>query len=1202
MAPACRRKLLRLQSLAVLGAAALLSAKAAAETYDEDYLNQRLQVLAEEEFERQLALADEDAEEGKDDEEAEAEAPAAAAEEEEKKEEEAADTAAPAKEAEADEEEPAAKQPEKKPEHVAAPGVPKFPAPIPKKGVPAGVSLVIHDLDPEGDCGPAIASLCKSTEPGEGRFARCVRSAMSAAKARQDTVPVGAACRRIVRNFFVWVALEGSKPNPTISIDPVEGLRLTCRKDIDTLCDDASSKAVFTCLKDKKTKLSPACRHKVQRMQAHESADIDLDVDLSQACKDDLEICPNTTLPGARVACLRMNKKSLTEDCTAALFKRDKHDLEDIRLNLNVLQTCSKEVKKRCADVEAGEARILECLWSQMHTRSVDPFDPACKAKVEKLTEQSLSDYRLDFQVRTSCASDITNLCYKEKEEVDSMSIKNLFSADLDVLFAEENPAGSVLHCLKEKSAEVKSPRCQVAVQRMVRVEAMQFGTDVKVMSACHNDVENWCPDSRREEIHTCLRMHMNDLSYQCRAEELLQGALESTDVRLKPQIFYTCKTAMDKFCRDVAPGASEMLHCLQDHRADAGFPAKCKTVVVTDMQANVQDYRLNTKLVRACKREIHGICKDFEEEGGKSMLECLSSNVKTITTPACHKQVKRYIRQGGENIHLSPQKRAKCESDILQFCTDVEPGTGSIHACLMEHRHEISKECANFEFDKTELEHSDISFSSIAEGKCKADITKYCKDTRSGEGRVWKCLEDNMDEDLSLECKSEVKKHMKLNHANFFLDSGLTKHCQADAKKLCAQHVTVAASKSFASRGALVACMIENRAKIGSHECKQAMHRMQQQRVQRNVLDPVAKEVCQADVQRVCPDEKEKGSGHVQKCLQENLKDLATDCQHKIHSYLVLASEDIRFKKSLMAACATALKTHCADVQIGEGRQVNCLLRNMEEADIDSNCQEHLADEAMWRAKNIEYNPQMKKNCNSDLLKLFETKKCQSNDVAGSKILCLSRHINEISKASCKYDVRQNMKRQSADVRNVPTMMQECKGDIDALCPGKAAGEGRVHECLRDQKSQVQSAKCYEIITEIEERAKNSATLNYNVRKKCRSETRRFCKDVEAGDSKILACLGLHRKEAGFSEGCTKALVKTELEKAIAKHPVQAGMDELKKYLSSHRGFFDKYGLILLAGTAGCVVMTGFVISFVVIRNKLWTPYNQMTVDTAAD
>lgn len=59
-----------------------------------------------------------------------------------------------------------------------------------------------------------------------------------------------------------------------------------------------------------------------------------------------------------------------------------------------------------CADIEPGNARTKDCLEDHRTELS-----SACKPEVDSMIERRVRDFRLDSRLRSSCETEIFNMC-----------------------------------------------------------------------------------------------------------------------------------------------------------------------------------------------------------------------------------------------------------------------------------------------------------------------------------------------------------------------------------------------------------------------------------------------------------------------------------------------------------------------------------------------------------------------------------------------------------------------------------------------------------------------------------------------------------------------------------------------------------------------------------------------------------------------
>jgi hypothetical protein len=91
------------------------------------------------------------------------------------------------------------------------------------------------------------------------------------------------------------------------------------------------------------------------------------------------------------------------------------------------------------------------------------------------------------------------------------------------------------------------------------------------------------------------------------------------------------------------------------------------------------------------------------------------------------------------------------CKADVDKFCKDIRPGQGRIASCLKSHEAELSEACrAHF----AEMREKGKGFMAA----CREDHRKLCKGTRPGHGRIVNCLKGH-EAELSEACKAQLSK-----------------------------------------------------------------------------------------------------------------------------------------------------------------------------------------------------------------------------------------------------------------------------------------------------------------------------------------------------------------------------------------------------------------------------------------------------------
>jgi hypothetical protein len=87
---------------------------------------------------------------------------------------------------------------------------------------------------------------------------------------------------------------------------------------------------------------------------------------------------------------------------------------------------------------------------------------------------------------------------------------------------------------------------------------------DVTRQGPCRADIEQFCKNVKpgKGRVLKCMKQYTTHLSTACAAH--ISEVKEQTAVFKK-----VCKRDVEKFCRDMEPGAGRVHRCLKEHQAD---------------------------------------------------------------------------------------------------------------------------------------------------------------------------------------------------------------------------------------------------------------------------------------------------------------------------------------------------------------------------------------------------------------------------------------------------------------------------------------------------------------------------------------------------------------------------------------------------------------------------------------------------------
>ncbi|MEW5299471.1 MAG: hypothetical protein WDW36_002486 [Sanguina aurantia] len=638
------------------------------------------------------------------------------------------------------------------------------------------------------------------------------------------------------------------------------GTAKACKVEADKLCNVSwffgyKSGQVISCLRDTKAQVSKSCKKQVFKVMLDAAVDIRADPMLFEACKDDTEkICKDVKHGGGRVqACLRDKRMQLSWACEEQLFRQEMENADDVRLSVRLFSKCLPDKKKFCADIEPGNARTKDCLEEHRTELST-----ACKPEVDSMIERRVRDFRLDSRLRSSCETEIFNMC--------------AYFGDLDDIDTYDS---SVINCLQDYSSEIKTSECKKQVKKYVQLAAQDIRFDVPLAEACFDDRQKLLrerasgasggvfpgssPQSTKQGGHgsarviRCLTNSRDKLSPVCRATLFDEEVRFSENIDFQYPMKTACVREISQYCKDIPHGNAKVIRCLQNKKDEKDFGKPCREEVVTYEAEISKDYRLNFRLNKACTQDVTLLCPGLctQTDGavcGGKVLRCLTDKLEQVQEDSCKKEVAYFEKMEVSNFRNDIILAEACREDVDKFCPDVESGDGRVHRCLREKRKQLSERCRAEELLLEEKESGSIELSVNLLKACNSERRMFCKEVQTGQARVFRCLAENMnDADFGNTCKYQIINKMQRRQANWKLDPPLRKACRADVAALCA-----AEDSANSEDGRVYKCLVRRSADIApgcAKELGRAVH------MAFYVWQPGATitSECDDDIQRLC-------------------------------------------------------------------------------------------------------------------------------------------------------------------------------------------------------------------------------------------------------------------------------------------------------------------------------------------------------------
>lgn len=764
----------------------------------------------------------------------------------------------------------------------------------------------IGDVKPDGPCKADIKAVCKDVSPGDDRILLCL---IKRIKQTQQGNTAGRAVSDKCQDDVVQYRIERSR-----HINKDVALARACKEDAEKLCkassDSSSAGSVLQCLRSNSKKVSAACKGELWRTQAEVAQDYRMDPQLHDNCKSSMEqLCKNVEPgSGGELDCLIHHSKSLDWSCLGNVLRVAKVSAEDIRLNMKLYKACATDWKKFCKDVEPGHMRVQECLEDNLDKSG---FSSSCKATLEEVIAQRVSDFRLDGGLQEACEYDLAHTC--------STSIKEMEE--------DEAKRSSALKCLQQFRDELHSQECREQVHRKMSRASRDIRFDEILANACQEDRKQYCNDVQpgSARVIRCLQENRRSLSTTCAAALFDHEVKMAEDIDFQYPTRKACAWEISHFCKGVPHGHARIIRCLQNALGEQDMSHECKAEVVRDQNRMAQDYRLNWRLNSACTSDIKRLCGGLCDTNsgqpcGGVVLQCLQDKADNLTNPACQEEVFYYQLMEVSDFRNDVILAEACRQDVEKYCKDVEPGEGRVHSCLRFHKAFISERCAAEENKLAAVEFRDIRLRPKLAKVCSEERAVYCKDVKPGKARVIQCLMENMAQpNFGEECRAELQKREQVVKNDYRYDIGVLTHCGSDIDRLCA-----AAKTKVHGNATVLKCLVEHFS-LTAEACQTEMSRAVRFALWDYQNGQALTAVCDTDVDTFCPKGAKKRAGAlftigaVGRCLSKALvqaKALAPKCRELV---LIAAPKDSRVYLQYPES-TSALVTKIAELQRAAG------------------------------------------------------------------------------------------------------------------------------------------------------------------------------------------------------------------------------------------------------------------------------------------
>ncbi|VDK41856.1 unnamed protein product [Anisakis simplex] len=377
---------------------------------------------------------------------------------------------------------------------------------------------------------------------------------------------------------------------------------------------------------------------------------------------------------------------------------------------------------------------------------------------------------------------------------------------------------------------------------------------------------------------------------------------------------------------------------------------------------------------------------------------------------------------------------------------------------------------------------------------ECKGDIHKYCRkdgvDLRSDMG-VLECLQDaGFSESVSL---SEPCEHLVWQ---FKVDLTQDDQFRAAAQRFCQEQLAgnrqMALCLDDKRPGYALSCLLDFIHNLSqSTPCFHFLERSERLAFSDfRVVGPFVAKCGEAIKRLQCgsltpPSAHQKvrvphSQGATLECLIDkivkasqsdpNAMQMIDDqCKHEVMRIAELQSDDFHLDRQLYFACREDRERFCADVQSGNGKVLECLMKHRTDQFMEPGCAQILGERAVLMGQNFRLSHPLVDGCEHELKEY----KCSPQTQFASSpnfhlswvLLCLENaaHSKDAKfSEQCRHEMIEHRRMMMSEFRMSPEIVLTCGQDIDRYCSpkGDIEGEGKTLHCLMGHAQQRSDAQ----------------------------------------------------------------------------------------------------------------------------------------------
>ncbi|XP_041454489.1 Golgi apparatus protein 1-like isoform X2 [Lytechinus variegatus] len=796
---------------------------------------------------------------------------------------------------------------------------------------------------------------------------------------------------------------------------------------------------------------------------------------------------------------------------------------------------CIADVQHICPR-KGNNFAVLDCLQMADNDISAD-----CNHFLWNYKRNLTMDYRFDNAASEVCREDLGKL--KDCKEL-------------------ESGKGQVLPCLLDHLEDIGNDQCTQYLNRMKQIIFSDYRLISGFFDTCKGDIEHFkcgvvnedgtppqnkppLPHSQGGTIH-CLEKNIQSLEGACKLQILRVAELSANDYHEDRSLYFACREDRERFCAKTHAGQGNIYKCLKEHKFNPEMSTECKEKLTTRQKVVAQDYKVNYRLQRRCRKEIEqAACGELpasaktKEVKLAEILLCLEEAGKggAKFSGECQAELTDTRKEIMSDYMINPELVKACSSEIEDQCRGLRREGKTIH-CLMAlaKKGEMSPQCKKGLSTLVEEADagSDYRIDPALHKACKESKDALCP--KKSDAETLSCLMENIEDNQMKDvCAEKLLEIQYFISRNFRLDPVLFKNCESDANIYCYEQKWN--GKEGTPSGLVFSCLHRH---LHDHQsplqsrCADQVHRVLRQRAVSVHLNPRIEENCRADLGKLCNEKTKRGEEL--RCLQDNLGELVEKCKQAVGNFTVEEAEDVQMNRKLIAACAPMLRKFCQDKlkakRVDEGEALKCLIEHKNDDEMEAKCQASIEHFQLVQLKDYQFTFKFKESCRKDVLKL-----CKGSRDKPSIINCLSSAVRDsVLKQmeppvdpECRSQLKFELLQRDENIKLDPELKKACESEVRDLCPKVTQGNARMMECLRSHQEQLGN-DCHVKVFNREKEMAAKPDIDYALMHSCKKTIKLKCKDVDP--DKLIDCLKGHKDDPDTEPRCRMVLNKRQMER----------------------------------------------------------------------